>query len=109
MEDYMSLTHSSSGHYSITYDQYFTILQNACIRYDNSLKQKHSVTSWAVYKHDPDEAPSVQEDKDNYVDDNFAPDGIDTPPNDCYNIPTTNLNRNPQVKSFIVRTAQGKP
>ena len=103
----MSLTHSSSGHSSITYDKYFTILQNACIRYDNSLKQKHSVTSRAVYRHDLDEDPSVQEDKENYVDDNFVPDGIDTPPDDCYNIPTTNLNWNPQVKSFIVMTPQG--
>ena len=27
MEEYMSLTHSSSGHFSITYDKYFIMLQ----------------------------------------------------------------------------------
>ena len=34
MEEYMSLTNSSSGQVSITYDKYFMMLQNACIRYD---------------------------------------------------------------------------
>ena len=42
MEEYMSLTHSSSGHFSITYDKYFMMLQNVCIRYDKTLKQKPS-------------------------------------------------------------------
>ena len=37
MEEYMSLTNSYTSHYSIPYDKYFTVLQNACIRYDNSL------------------------------------------------------------------------
>ena len=34
MDEYMSLTNSSSGHVSITYDKYFMMLQNACIRCD---------------------------------------------------------------------------
>ena len=34
MEESMSLTHSSSGHFSIAYDKYFMMLQNVCIRYD---------------------------------------------------------------------------
>ena len=34
MEEYMALTHSSSGYISITYDKYFMMLQNACIIYD---------------------------------------------------------------------------
>ena len=38
MEECMSLTHSSSGHFSITNDKYFMMLQNACIRYDKTLK-----------------------------------------------------------------------
>ena len=45
MEEYMSLTNSSSGQASITYDKYFIMLQNACIRYDKNLKQKASTTS----------------------------------------------------------------
>ena len=52
MEDYMSFTNSYSSHYSIIYDKYLTMLQNACIRYDKSLKQKPSSTSRAVYQHE---------------------------------------------------------
>ena len=59
MEEYMSLTHFSSDHFSITYDKYFMMLQNAGIRYDKTLKKKHSTTSRAVYQHELDEDPSV--------------------------------------------------
>ena len=31
MEEYMSLTQSYSGQYSLTYDKYFMMLQNACM------------------------------------------------------------------------------
>ena len=31
MEEYMSLTQSSTDEYSLTYDKYFMMLQNACI------------------------------------------------------------------------------
>ena len=48
MEEYMSLTNSSSGHFSITYDEYFIMLQNACIRYDKTLKLKPSTMSRAL-------------------------------------------------------------
>ena len=33
MEEYMSLTQSSTGQYCLTSDKYFMMLQNACIRY----------------------------------------------------------------------------
>ena len=36
MEEYRSLTHSSLGHFSITYDNYFIMLQNASIIYDKN-------------------------------------------------------------------------
>ena len=105
----MSLTHSSSGHFSITYDKYFMMLQNACIRYEKNLKQKLSTTSRAVYQHELDEGPSVHDEEDDYLDDNFAPDGIDTPSDAIYNIQNTNINRTPHVKSLIPRTPPGKP
>ena len=68
-EECISLTHSSSGHFSITYDKYFMMLQNACIRYDKTLKQKPSTTRRAVYQHEIDEDPSVHEEEDDYLDD----------------------------------------
>ena len=78
MEENMSLTHSSSGHFSIMYDKYFMMLQNACMRYDRTCKLKPSTTSRALYQHELDEDPSVHDEENDYLDDNFAPDGIDT-------------------------------
>ena len=109
MEGYMSLTHSSSGHFSITYDKYFMMLQNAWIRCYETLKQKSSTTSTAVYQHEADEYSGVHDEEDDYMDDNFPSDGIDTPSDDIYNIHNTNFNRGPQVKSLIPRTPTGKP
>ena len=43
------------------------------------------------------------------MDENFAPDGIDTPSDDINNIHNTNFNRTPHVKSLIPRTPPGKP
>ena len=44
------------------------MLQNACIRYDKTLKQKPSITSRAVYQHELDDDPSVQNEEDDYLD-----------------------------------------
>ena len=98
MEGYMSLTHSSSGHFSITYDKYFMMLQNTFIRYDKTLKQKPSTASRAVYPHELDGDPSVHDKEENYLDENFAPDGIDTSSDDIYNVHNTNFKRSPHVK-----------
>ena len=43
------------------------------------------------------------------MDDNFAPDSIDTPSDDIYNIHKTTINRASLVKSLIPRTPPGKP
>ena len=82
------------------------MLQNACIRYDKTLKQKPTTTSRAVYQHELDEDPSVNDEEDDYLDDNFAP---DTPSDDIYHIHNTNFNRTPHVKSLIPRKPLGKP
>ena len=109
MEEYMSLTQSSTGQYSLTYDKYFMMLQNACIRYDKTLKQKPSPTARAVYQHEVDDDPSIYDEEDDYLDDNFAPDGIDTSFDDIYNVHNTNLKRTPHVKSLIPSSSPGKP
>ena len=107
MEEYMSLTNSSSGQVSITYDKYFMVLKNACIRYDKNLKQTPSTTSRSVYQHELDDDHSIHDEKDDYLDDNFAPDGIDAPSDDIYNI-HNNFKRTPHVKSLIPRASPGK-
>ena len=101
----MSLTNSSSGQVSITYDKYFMMLQNACIRYDKKLKQKSSTTARAVYQHELDDDPSIHDEEDDYLDDSLAPDGIDSPSDDIYNVHNTNFKRTPHVKSLIPRTS----
>ena len=62
------------------------MLQNPCIRYVKHLKQIPSSTARAVYLHDFD-GDSGPDDDD--VDEGFAPDGIDTPSDDFYNIHST--------------------
>ena len=107
MEEFMSLTHLSTGQYSLTYDKYFMMLQNACIRYEKTLKQKPSTTSRAVYQHELDDDPSIHDEEDDYLDKSFAPDGIDTSSDDIYNIHNTNFKRLPKVKSIIPRSSPG--
>ena len=105
----MSLTHSSTGQYFLTYDKYFMMLQNACIRYDTTLNQKPSTTSRAAYQHELDDDPSIHHKEDDYLNEDIAPDGIDTSSDDIYNVHNTNFERSPNVKSLMLRTQTGKP
>ena len=105
----MSLTYSSTGQYFLTYDKYFMMLQNACIRYDTTLNQKPSITSRAAYQHELDDDPSIHHKEDDYLDEDIAPDGIDTSSDDIYNVHNTNFERSPNVKSLMLRTQTGKP
>ena len=50
------------------------MLQNACIRYDESLKQKPSSTARAVYQHELDEDLGTDGDDGDYVEEAFAHD-----------------------------------
>ena len=93
MQESISLTHSSYGHFSIALDEYFMMLQNSCIRYDKTLKHKTSKTSRDAYQCELDEDPSGHDEEDDYMDDNFAPDGIDSHSDDIYNIHSTSFNR----------------
>ena len=108
MEEYMSLAQSSTDQYSLTYDKFFMMLENACIRYDKTLSHMPSKPSRAVYQHEVEDDPSTHDEEDDYLDDNFAPDGIDTPFDDMYNINNTNFQRTPHIKSLIPRKSPGK-
>ena len=61
MEEYMSSTQSSTCQYSLTYDKYFRMFQNAGIRYDKTLKHKPSTTSRGVYQHEVEDDPSTHQ------------------------------------------------
>ena len=84
------------------------MLQNACIRYDKTLRQKPSTTSRAVSQHELDNDPNTHDEEQDYLDETFAPDGIDTSSDDMYNVHNTNFKRPPHVKSLIPRTSPGK-
>ena len=51
MEEFISLSSSSPGP-TMGYDNYLTLLQNACIRYDSNLKSRPSPASRAAYQHE---------------------------------------------------------
>ena len=51
MEEFISLSSSTPGP-TMGYDNYLTLLQNACIRYDSNLKSKPSPASRAAYQHE---------------------------------------------------------
>ena len=51
MEEFISLSSSTPGP-TMGYDNYFTLLQNACIRYDCILKPTTFPVSRAAYQHD---------------------------------------------------------
>ena len=76
MEEYMSLTNSYTSHYSITYDKYFTMLQNDCIRHDKSLKQKPSPAARAVYQHELDGDSGTDGDDEDYIPLDLHPMGL---------------------------------
>ena len=51
MEEFISLSSSTPGP-TMGYDNYLTLLQNACIRYDSTHTSKPSPASSAAYKHE---------------------------------------------------------
>ena len=51
MEEFISLSFSTPEP-TIGYDNYLTLLQNACIRYDSNLKSRPSLASRAAYQHE---------------------------------------------------------
>ena len=72
------------------------------------MKQKPSTTARAVYQYELDDDPSIHDEEDDYLDDSFAPDGIDTPSDDIYNVHNTNFMRTPHIKSLIPRKSPVK-
>ena len=84
MEEYMFLTNSYTSHYDITNKNYFTMLQNACIRYDKGLKQTPSPTARAVYLHRHGGDPGADGEDGDYLQERFMPGGIDNPSDDFY-------------------------
>ena len=91
------------------YDNYLTLLQNACIRYDGSQKSRSSPTSRAAYQHDlsPDHHEYLH--PLDYSSSGTTCGGIDMPPEEFYQVHTTNLDRPPTFSTPTPRKPPTSP
>ena len=113
MEEFISLSSSTPGP-TMGYDNYLTLLQNACIRYDSHLKSRPSPASRAAYQHElsPDQHDNPY--PQDYYSSGTTYGGIDMPAEEFYQVHTTNLNRPPSVSTITPRkpttsTPKGRP
>ena len=104
MEKFISLSGPTMG-----YDNYLTLLQNACIRYDSNLISRPSPASRAAYQHEL--SPDLHDNP--YPQDNSSTGttygGIDMPAEEFYQVHTTNLNRHPNVSTITPRKPTTTP
>ena len=102
MDEFISLSSSTPG-FTMGYDNYLTLLQNACIRYDSTHTSKPSPASRAAYlhelSHDQHDNPYPQD----YSSSGTTYGGIDIPAEEFYQVHTTNLNRPPSVSTITPR------
>ena len=91
------------------YDNYLTLQQNACIRYDSNLKSRPSPASRAAYQHelshDQHDNPYPQA----YSSTGATYGGIDMPAEEFYQVHTSNLNRRPTVSTITPRKPTTAP
>ena len=108
MEEFISLSYSTPGP-TMGYDNYLTLLQNACIRYDSNLKSRPSPASRAAYQHDlsPDQHDNPY--PQDYSSSGTTYGGIDMPAEEFYQVHTTNLNRPPNVSTITPRKPTSSP
>ena len=108
MEEFISLSSSIPGP-TMGYDNYLTLLQNACIRYDSNLKSRPSPASRAAYQHDLShdlhDNPYPQDSSSSGT----VYGGIDMPAEEFYLVHTTNLNRPPNVSNLTPRKPTTAP
>ena len=92
MEEFISLSSPTPGS-TMGYDNYLTLLQNACIRYDSTHTSKPSPASRASYQHElsPDQHDNPY--PQHYSSSGTTYGGIDMPAEEFYQVHTTNLNR----------------
>ena len=103
MEEFFSLFSSTPG-CTMGYDNYLTLLQNACIRYDCHLKSRPSPASRAAYQHE-----RSHDQQDNPYPQDYSYGGIDMPAEKFYQVHTTNLNRPPNVSTLTPRKPTTSP
>ena len=108
MEEFISLS-SLTPDPTMGYDNYLTLLQYACIRYDSNLKSRPSPASRAAYQHElsPDQHDNPY--PQDYSSSGTPYGGIDMPAEEFHQVHTTNLNRPPNVSTITPRKPTTAP
>ena len=108
MEEFISLSSSTPGP-TMGYDNYLTLLQNACIRYDSNHTSRPSPASRAAYQHElsPDQHDNPY--PQDYSTSGTTYGGIDMPAEEFYQVHTTNLTRPPTVSTITPRKPTPSP
>ena len=108
MEESISLSSTTPGP-TMGHDNYLTLLQNACIRYDSNLKSRLSPASRAAYQHDlsPDHPDNLY--PEDYSSSGTTYSGIDMPAEEIYQVHTTNLDRPHTVSTLTPRKPINAP
>ena len=91
------------------YDNYLTLLQNACIRYDSNLKSRPSPASRAAYQHHLSHDHCHNLYPQDYSSSGTTYGGIDMPTEEFYQVHTTKLNRPPNVSTLTPRKPINAP
>ena len=100
---------TTSLYSKMDYDNYLTLLQNACIRYDSTHTSRPSHASRAAYQHElsPDHHDNPYPQDNSSSGTTYA--GIDMPAEEFYQVHTTNLNRPPNVSTITPRKPTPSP
>ena len=101
MEEFISLSSSTPGP-TVGYDNYLTLIQNACIRYDSAHTSRPSPASRAAYQHDLSHAQHDTPYPQDYSSSGTTYGDIDMPAEEFYQVNTTNLNRPPSVSTLTL-------
>ena len=108
MEEFISLSSSTPGP-TMGYDNYLTLLQTACIRYDSNIKSRPSPASRAAYQHELSHDQYDNPYPQDYSSSGTTYGGIDMPAEEFYQVHTTNLNRPPNVSTNVSTITPRKP
>ena len=108
MEEFISLSSSTPGH-TMGYDNYITLLQNACIRYDSTHTSKPSPASRAAYQHELSPDQHVNPYLQDYSSSGTTYGGIDMSAEEFYQVQTTNFNRPTSVSTITPRMPPPSP
>ena len=108
VEEFISLFSTTPGP-TMGYDNYLTLVQNACIRYDSTHKSRPSPATTDACQHDlsPDHHDNLYPQDNSLSGTTYGE--IDMPAEEFYQVYTSNLNRPPTVSILTPRNPLNSP